>query len=101
MKMAVFWGVAPGSVVEVYQLFRGPCCLHHQGDRPDDRLHGATTQKTAIFTYNILTIYILVLSLHKAQKSKRIMRGHFCPYVFSISESTDLILVKLITGIEH
>jgi hypothetical protein len=32
MKMAVFWAVAPCSLVEVYQRFRGPCCLHHQGD---------------------------------------------------------------------
>jgi hypothetical protein len=31
--MAVFWVVAPCSLVEVYQRFRGPCCLHHQGDR--------------------------------------------------------------------
>jgi hypothetical protein len=31
---AVFWLVAPCSLVEVYQRFRGPCCLHHQGDRP-------------------------------------------------------------------
>jgi hypothetical protein len=31
-KIAVFWVVAPGSLVEVYQRFRGPCCLHHQGD---------------------------------------------------------------------
>jgi hypothetical protein len=31
-KMAVFWVVAPRSLVEVYQRFRGPCCLHHQGD---------------------------------------------------------------------
>jgi hypothetical protein len=29
-KMAVFWVVAPCSLVEVYQHFRGPCCLHHQ-----------------------------------------------------------------------
>jgi hypothetical protein len=29
--MAVFW-VAPCGLVEVYQRFRGPCCLHHQGD---------------------------------------------------------------------
>jgi hypothetical protein len=28
-KMAVFWVVAPCSLVEVYQRFRGPCCLHH------------------------------------------------------------------------
>jgi hypothetical protein len=26
MKMAVFWVVAPCSLVEVYQRFRGPCC---------------------------------------------------------------------------
>jgi hypothetical protein len=30
--MAVFWVVAPCSLVEVYQRFRGPCCLHHQDD---------------------------------------------------------------------
>jgi hypothetical protein len=41
-KMAVFWVVALCSLVEIYQRFRGPCCLHHQGDecclhhRPDD-----------------------------------------------------------------
>jgi hypothetical protein len=28
--MAVFWIVAPCSLVEVYRRFRGPCCLHHQ-----------------------------------------------------------------------
>jgi hypothetical protein len=32
LKIAVFWVVAPCSLVEVYQRFRGPCCLHHQGD---------------------------------------------------------------------
>jgi hypothetical protein len=30
--MAVFWVAAPCGLVEVYQRFRGPCCLHHQGD---------------------------------------------------------------------
>jgi hypothetical protein len=35
-KMAVFLVVAPCSLVEVYQRFRGPCCLH-------------LTQNTAIF----------------------------------------------------
>jgi hypothetical protein len=39
--MAVFWVVAPCSLVEVFQRFRGSCCLHHL-------LHGATTQKTAV-----------------------------------------------------
>jgi hypothetical protein len=31
-KTAVFWVVAPCSLLEVYQRFKGPCCLHHQGD---------------------------------------------------------------------
>jgi hypothetical protein len=34
-KMAVFWVVAPSSLVEVYHRFRGPCFLHHQGDDDD------------------------------------------------------------------
>jgi hypothetical protein len=29
LKIAVFWVVAPCSLVEVYQRFRGPCWLHH------------------------------------------------------------------------
>jgi hypothetical protein len=33
MKMAVFWVVAPCSLVEVYRRFRGACRLHHQGDK--------------------------------------------------------------------
>jgi hypothetical protein len=33
MKIAVFWVVAPCSLVEVYQRFRDPCYLHY---RPDD-----------------------------------------------------------------
>jgi hypothetical protein len=58
MNMAVIWVVAPCSLVEVYRRFRGACCLHHQGvtlimeaplNRWYARLHGATTQKTAIF----------------------------------------------------
>jgi hypothetical protein len=49
MKTAVFWVVAPCSLVEVYRRFRGACCLHHQG-----RLHCATTQKTAIFIQNMI-----------------------------------------------
>jgi hypothetical protein len=36
MKMAVFWVVVPCSLVEVYQRFRGTCCLHHHGDDDDD-----------------------------------------------------------------
>jgi hypothetical protein len=55
-KVAVFWIVAPCSLVDVYERFRGPCCLHHQGDYSSTRLYGATTQKTAIF--------IIISSVH-------------------------------------
>jgi hypothetical protein len=30
MKMAVFWVFAPCSLVEIFRLFRGTCCLRHQ-----------------------------------------------------------------------
>jgi hypothetical protein len=40
MKRAVFWVVAPCSVVEISRHFRFSCCLHHHhgddDDRPDD-----------------------------------------------------------------
>jgi hypothetical protein len=32
-KMAVFWVLAPCSLVEIYQRLRGPWCPHHG---PDD-----------------------------------------------------------------
>jgi hypothetical protein len=35
MKMAVFWVLVTCSLVQVYQRFGGPCCLHHQGDDRD------------------------------------------------------------------
>jgi hypothetical protein len=31
LKISVFWVVAPCSLVEVYQRFRGPCCLPSSG----------------------------------------------------------------------
>jgi hypothetical protein len=39
MKMAVFWVVAPCSLVEIYRPFRGACCLHHQDDADGGRKH--------------------------------------------------------------
>jgi hypothetical protein len=31
LKMAVFWVVAPCSLVEIYRRFKDACCLYHQG----------------------------------------------------------------------
>jgi hypothetical protein len=36
MNMAIFWVVAPCGLVEVYQRFRGPCCLHPRRYNPED-----------------------------------------------------------------
>jgi hypothetical protein len=52
LKMAVFWDVAPYSLVENDQRFRGAYCLHHQCKHSkrlsvSTRLHDATSQKTS------------------------------------------------------
>jgi hypothetical protein len=44
--MAVFWVVTPCSLVEVYQRFRNPCCLRHQGDEK-----AARTSETLVNFY--------------------------------------------------
>jgi hypothetical protein len=59
MKMAIFWVVVPGSLVEVYQRFRGTFCLSAlmvEATSTSEMLvnfyqttRRATTQKTAIF----------------------------------------------------
>jgi hypothetical protein len=55
MKMAVFWVVAPCSLVEVYQRFRGPCCLHYQGD--ESLIHISTVSAPELIPSLIETIY--------------------------------------------
>jgi hypothetical protein len=47
LKMADFWFVAPCSLLEVYQNFRGVCCLHHQGDL--QVMEAARTSETSVY----------------------------------------------------
>jgi hypothetical protein len=55
LKMSVFWEVALCSLGDNDGRFRGAYCLCHQGDdtplkcQSAIRLHGASSQKTAIF----------------------------------------------------
>jgi hypothetical protein len=49
--MAVFWVAAPCIPVDVYQRFRGPCCLHHQDDK------AARTSETLVNFYQITRRY--------------------------------------------
>jgi hypothetical protein len=59
--MAVFWDVAPCSLVEVYQRFRGPCCLHHQGHESLIALimEAASTSETLVNFCQTTRRYIL------------------------------------------
>jgi hypothetical protein len=47
--MVAFWDVAPCSLVDIDERFRGAYCLHHQDHTSETsvRLHGATSQKTS------------------------------------------------------
>jgi hypothetical protein len=58
-KTTVFWVVAPCSLVEVYQRFRGPCCLHHQGDERIIALmmEAAKTSETLVKFYQTTRRY--------------------------------------------
>jgi hypothetical protein len=42
-EVAVFWVVAPCSLVEVNRRFRGACGLHHQGDESSIPLDSETS----------------------------------------------------------
>jgi hypothetical protein len=62
LKIAVFWVVAPCSLVEVYQRFRGPCCLHHQGD---EELVCGESVIVMLHEYHVITDVALMLLVTK------------------------------------
>jgi hypothetical protein len=59
--MGVFWVVAPCSLVEVYQRFREPCCLHYQGDEcpalPALMMEAARTSEMSVNVYQTTRRY--------------------------------------------
>jgi hypothetical protein len=57
MKMAVFWVVLPCSLVEVYQRFRGPCCLHHQSEVFALMMEAARSSETLVNFYQTIRVY--------------------------------------------
>jgi hypothetical protein len=44
MKVAVFWVVAPCSLLEVYRRFRSACCLHYIATM----MEAASTSETSV-----------------------------------------------------
>jgi hypothetical protein len=69
MKMAVFWDVAPCSLVEIYRRFRGSCCLHHQGDNPEDS-HLYTRRRENLKSITYMFIFLFPTNLMKDLNSK-------------------------------
>jgi hypothetical protein len=62
--MVFFWVKAPCNLVEVYHRFRGPCCLHHQGDEQAARgllialmMEAAGTSETLVNFYRTTRRY--------------------------------------------
>jgi hypothetical protein len=67
MKIAVFWVVAPCSLVEVYRRFTGACCIHHQGDHKTTRRNNpedSDLNTTKQFTVNTTEAYIYIYISH-------------------------------------
>jgi hypothetical protein len=56
-EMTVFWVVAPCSLVEVYQRFRGLSCLHHQGDKWRMMMEAARISETLVNFYQTTRRY--------------------------------------------
>jgi hypothetical protein len=90
IKMAVFWVVAPCSLVEVFRCFRGACCIALMMEAPSTsetsvnftRLHGATTQKTAIlknsqFDQKLLKRHTYTCMCTFSLKLKSVLKHHY------------------------
>jgi hypothetical protein len=64
MKMAIFWDVAPCSLVDTDKCFRGAYFLHHQGDvgqyLPDYTTHNPRRQPyvVTLVTFNLYLNFI-------------------------------------------
>jgi hypothetical protein len=76
MKMAVFWDVAPCSLVEIGQRFRGAYCLHHQGDEYQTARRNIS-QKTVIFVLTTLVqflkeLYVQIRAVGTAPLNKQV-----------------------------
>jgi hypothetical protein len=68
MKMALFWVVAPCSMVEVYRCFNGACCLRHQGEA------AARTSETSVKLYKT--------TRRNNPEDSDLQIDYFCVYIY-------------------
>jgi hypothetical protein len=82
--MAVFWLVAPCNLVEVYQRFRGPCCLHNQALM----MEATRTSETFVNFYQTTRRYNPEdshLRIHRRENLKSyLVNSLFCERVLSL-----------------
>jgi hypothetical protein len=78
MKMAVFWDIAPCSLVEVDRRFKGRYCLHQQGDESFIALMMETvrTSETSVYFNETARRYIsfnliLLVSLYQEKQIRK------------------------------
>jgi hypothetical protein len=60
-KMAVFWVLVPCSLVEIYQRFRGPCCLLTL------MMEAAKSSETLVNSYQATAIFGISIVLHSTK----------------------------------
>jgi hypothetical protein len=93
--MAVFWVLAPCSLVEVYQSFRGPCCIHHQGHEylihdQGDELPIALMMEAAKISEPMLNFYQTTRCYNPEDSN---LHTHRRENLKSYNEVIDLILI--------
>jgi hypothetical protein len=88
--MAVFWVVAPCTLVEVYQCFRGACYLRHQGNDDEGSKHLWNISK-------LLPDYMVQQPRRQSysfldERFLRLKRKHRFLLAYTLSHNTDLFM---------
>jgi hypothetical protein len=96
--MVVFWVVAPCSLVEVYQRFRGPCCLHHQGDSPEYTVLQPRRQPSSYFEVRF-EVQSLRWSLHLSIRFLCIPIPRAHVYAIKIPSFALCLLLHFVVGL--
>jgi hypothetical protein len=75
LKMPAFWVVALPRLVELYRLFRGACCLHHQ-----NMMEAASTSETSVKFYNT-TRRNNPEGSHLYTRRRENLKSHICLFI--------------------
>jgi hypothetical protein len=93
MKTTVFWVVAPCSLIEVYQRFKGPCCLHHLALQPRREAFSYTQPWEKI----LLNMYSGA-RLDFSQRDSKVPPNKFIPCSRQVNHPSIFSLAKILLG---